>query len=237
MPMQCLKISWDRIVTEILRPQSIGTFSFGAAHLVLEDVVTTVLDIVVKAWPAVVTGGKVKSDSHEDDITDVLRWEMDAEKKRRRLVPQLRFEREAQSDLPDKSRRVGLIDVLVIYSFEQREYLAIECKRVADADSNLTKLYVTQGVTRFVTGKYSLGHPFGAMVGYVCAGRCEEVAGQIGTTLSGFDRQVTALAENCPWQAESRFGAIPNLFSTKHTQTDTTSEITLLHLFLAFVST
>src|SRR5438270_45901 len=105
---------------------------------------------MVKAWPFVVSRGKVSSRSGEDAITDVLRWEMDTEKKRRNPVPSLRFERETQSDLPDGSRDVGYIDVQVIYSFELSEYFAIECKRVADDDSELSRYYVTRGIVRFV---------------------------------------------------------------------------------------
>ena len=148
---------------ELIKPPSIGTFG-TTGGLVLEDIVSTILDITVKAWPAVLAGGKVRAESGEDDITDELRWQMDAEKKRRRPVPNLRFERESQSDLPDKSRDVGLIDVYVIYSFEQTEYFAIECKRVAQSDSDLSRYYVTDGVHRFVIGKCSLGHRFGVLV-------------------------------------------------------------------------
>jgi hypothetical protein len=224
-------------VDEFLPPQSVGNFGFDAARLVLEDVVTTVLDIVVKAWPSVLSGGKVTSGSDEDEVTDVLRWEMDTEKRRRNPVPQLRFEREPQSDLPDKSRDYGYIDVYVIYSFEQREYFAIECKRVADADRTLARRYVTQGVIdRFVAGKYSLEHPLAAMVGYVCTGQCGEVASQIGKALTNYDRQKTAMSAEWPWRQEERFGKMPHLFSSKHMRSGATSEIILLHLFLAFAT-
>jgi hypothetical protein len=222
-------------VDELIKPPSIGTFG-TTGGLVLEDIVSTILDITVKAWPAVLAGGKVRPESGEDDITDELRWQMDAEKKRRWPVPNLRFERESQSDLPDKSRDVVLIDVYVIYSFEQTEYFAIECKRVAQSDSDLSRYYVTDGVHRFVIGKYSLGHRFGAMVGYVCAGDCGDVASQIEQRLREFDRTVTALCEASLWRGERRFGHIPHLLSTMHTQTGIQNEITLLHLFLALAS-
>ena len=222
-------------MAEFSTSQSVGTFGRDAASLVLEDVVATVLNIVYHAWPHVVSGGKVGPGDEEDDITDVLRWEMDVEKLRRKPVPQLRFEREAQSDLPDKIRKHGYIDVYVIYSFEQREYLAIECKRVADSDRTLIWRYVTQGVIdRFVAGKYSLEHPLATMVGYVCDGESGEVAKQVGKSLCGYDRQKTAMSEDWLWSSEERFGKLPHLFSSKHTRSGTTSELTLLHLFVGF---
>ena len=226
---------WDRTVDEWLEPPSIGTFG-TAGGPILEDIIATILDITVKAWLAVVSGGKVDPQSGEDDITDELRWQMDAEKKRRRPVLNLRFEREVQSDLPDNSRDIGLIDVYVIYSFEQTEYFAIECKRVAEADSDLSRLYVTEGVHRFVMGKYSPGHPFGAMVGYVCAGKCGDVASQMEKRLTEFDRKVTAMSDKWLWRQEERFGQIPHLYSTRHRQTGIRNEITLLHLFLALAT-
>jgi hypothetical protein len=222
-------------VDELNKPPSVGTFG-TTGGLVLEDIVSTILDITIKAWPKVVSSGKVGPQSGEDDITDELRWQMDVEKKRRRPVPNLRFERESQSDLADKSRDVGLIDVYVIYSFEQTEYFAIECKRLAQSNSDLSRYYVTEGVRRFVVGKYSLGHHFGAMVGYVCAGECSEVASQLEKRLREFDRAVTALSEKSLWRKETRFGQIPHLFSTRHTQTDLQNEITLLHLVLDLTS-
>jgi hypothetical protein len=220
-------------VNELIKGSSVGSFG-TTGGLVLEDIITTILDITVKAWPGVIASGKVSAQSGEDEISDELRWQMDAEKRRRNPQPRLRFERETQSDLPDKGRSIGLIDVYVIYSFEQNEYFAIECKRLADADSALSRYYVTEGVNRFVIGKYSLGHPFGAMVGYVCAGDCATVAGQLEKRIVDFDRAVTAISTEWLWRREARFGALPNLYSTKHTQTGIQHEITLLHLFLGF---
>jgi len=222
-------------VDELLKPPSVGTFG-TAGGPILEDIIATILDITVKAWPAVVSGGKVGPQSGEEDITDEFRWRMDAEKKRRWPVPNLRFEREVQSDLPDSSRDIGLIDVYVIYSFEQTEYFAMECKRVAEADSDLSRLYVTEGVHRFVIGKYSLGHPFGSMVGYVCAGKCGDVASQMEKRLMEFNPKVTAMSAKWLWRQEERFGQIPHLYSTRHRQTGIRNEITLLHLFLALAT-
>ena len=161
---------------------------------------------------------------------------MDAEKKRRDPVPQLRFEREPQSDVPDKEFGLGEIDVYVIYSFELTEYLAMECKRLADSDSALSLAYVTEGITRFVSCKYSPGHPYGAMVGYVCTGNCSVVAPQLQKRVTGHDRKETAMSSEWSWRQEQRFGPVPNLFSTKHTQARLNNEITLLHLFLGFAN-
>lgn len=219
---------------EFLPTAPVGSFDREAASLLLEDVVATILDIVVKAWPHVVSGQKVGPSSREDDISDELRWQMDSEKKRRRPVPQLRFEREPQSDRPAKDRDVGYIDVYVIYSWEQEQYFAMECKRVTDADRKLARCYVSEGIVRFSGGKYSLRHPFGAIVGFVCSGQCADAANFIDQILSAWDRSETGLLGDPPWHRERRFAGTPDLFSTRHRQSGTQHDITLLHLFLGF---
>lgn len=68
------------------------------------------------------------------------------------------------------SNVVGRIDIILqfLHQFGDEEaYLAVECKRVASGDNPLNKKYVTQGVDRFVTGKYAQGHHWGMMLGYV----------------------------------------------------------------------
>ena len=220
---------------ELAKPQSIGGFG-TAGDQVLDDIVATILDITVKAWSRLVARGKVGPSHHEKQISDELRWQMDAEKKGRDPVPQLRFEREPQSDVPDREFGLGEIDVYVIYSFEQSEYFAMECKRLAAADSALSLAYVTDGVSRFVTCKYSHGHAYGAMVGYVCLGRSEEVSRQLQKRITEHDVNETALDLDWSWRREERFGAVPHLFSTKHRQARLDSEILLLHLLLDFAS-
>jgi hypothetical protein len=65
---------------------------------------------------------------------------------------------------------VGRIDIVLrfLHQFGDEEaYLGVECKRVAPGNSTLNGRYVTEGVARFVTGKYGAGHHVGIMLGYV----------------------------------------------------------------------
>lgn len=50
---------------------------------------------------------------------------------------------------------------------DEDAYLGVECKRVAPGDATLNRAYVADGVDRFATGQYGLGHPVGMMLGYV----------------------------------------------------------------------
>jgi hypothetical protein len=64
----------------------------------------------------------------------------------------------------------GRIDITFqfLHQFGDEEaYVGVECKRVANGVPDLNSRYVTQGVSRFATGKYGAGHPWGLMLGYV----------------------------------------------------------------------
>jgi hypothetical protein len=224
------------VVSDFKSPMSVGQMSSATAGLIIEDVVATVLDITVTAWPHLCQKKRVRPTDKEDDITDQLRWEMVEEKNRRDPPPQLRFERETQRDDPGKEYPRGLIDVHVIYSFVETDYFAMECKRINDRHDTPAKKYIENGVRRFSSGKYSPGHPYGAMIGYVTDGTLESVAKFVGGKVVGYDAKLTKLRANWGWQSELRFGPVPDLYSTRHGQVGARNIILLLHLFLAFSS-
>ena len=196
------------------------------------DVIATILDITIRAWPEVIASMKVDRRSHEKQITNELRWKMVDEKNRRTPPHNLRFAREEQSDLPDGSRKGGHIDISVGYSYVETEYFAIECKKVTDRDKKRAKYYIDEGVYRFVRGKYSLGHSHASMIGFVCGGTCADSARLIESMINSHNVADTHLTRE--WQREPDLCSSPDLYSTMHRQTETTHDITLLHLFLAF---
>ena len=207
-----------------------------AADQIVEDVVATVLDITVAAWPHLCKSERVSPSDEEPDITDQLRWEMVAEKARRDPPPQVRFERETQRDDPGKDYPTGLIDVYVIYSFDETDYFAMECKKVTDRHKKPADYYIQEGICRFSSGKYSPGHPYGAMIAFVTDGTAEAAAEFLGQKIVAFDKNATKIRTAWGWQAERRFGHFSNLYSTEHGQAGTPNTILLLHLFLAFSS-
>jgi hypothetical protein len=65
---------------------------------------------------------------------------------------------------------LGRIDILLrfLHQFgEEDAYLGVDCKLVAHGDMSLNRRYVTQGVSRFVTGQYAARHHWGMMLGDV----------------------------------------------------------------------
>lgn len=212
---------------------STGAMTETTANAAVAGFMATVLDIIVAAWPHV-CDDTLDGTSPEDDITNKLRWAMDAERLKRVPPPPLRFERETQRDDPAGKFATGLIDIYVIYSWDLAEYIALECKKVNDRQEVPARKYIEDGVCRFSTGKYSPNHPYGAMVGYVTEGTAESAAKFLGEKIVAFDTKATGLVIKWGWKAETRFGAIPNLHSTQHRQQKTKNTILLVHLFLAF---
>jgi hypothetical protein len=111
----------------------------------------------------------------------------------------------------------------------RRSGFGMECKRVNSTRSLLAQKYVDDGIMRFVTGKYSPGHDWAAMLGFVIDGSCNGCINMIRNHLTQ-KCQETCMEEG--WALDTRFGAIPNLYGTSHRQQGRSFLFRLLHLFL-----
>ena len=63
-------------------------------------------------------------------ISDVLRWKMVDAKNRLDPIPEMQFLREPQSDRAELDTPMGLIDIMVSYTWDESTYLTMECKRI-----------------------------------------------------------------------------------------------------------
>lgn len=195
----------------------------------LRDIIATVLDVTIISWSHLLAGKEVNAKSSEPDIAGRLGRAMIAEKNRRNLK-NFRIEEEVgtRSSL-NAPRTEGRIDIKIIYSFDEREYFGMECKRVSGKSRKLAKKYVDQGVMRFVTGKYSHGHEWGAMLGFVIDGN---YSGCISLICDHLNKTRKTNGMKDKWAAEKNLGSCQNLYRTYHRQNAHSSLLTLLHLFL-----
>jgi hypothetical protein len=80
-----------------------------------------------------------------------------------------RFEPEIPENYNSDKKPIGRVD-LKIYSIEtfktRKSYFIIECKRI-DGSSNLNNEYINEGVSRFITKKYSSSLKKNVMFGFV----------------------------------------------------------------------
>lgn len=81
-----------------------------------------------------------------------------------------------------------------VRSGEHDPHAILECKRVAEGDTDLAREYVVEGIDRFRTGKYGENHGRGFMVGYVLSGSPSGVVAGINAYLMRKSRAPEALA-------------------------------------------
>ncbi|MGI0493490.1 hypothetical protein ACN4EG_17040 [Alkalinema pantanalense CENA528] len=195
------------------------------------NIIATVLDITMVGWSYVISSGKVNISSTEPEIAGHLGREMTAEKNRRLgLKNQIRIEEEVGTrSSPTSDKPEGRIDIKIIYSFNEAEYFGIECKRVSSRDNSLAKKYVDEGIMRFVTGKYSPGHDWAAMVGFVIDGNSSDCINLIRNYLTQ-KCQETCMEKD--WALDTNFGTTQDIYRTSHRQQGRSFLFKLLHLFL-----
>lgn len=197
----------------------------------LRNIISTVLALAVRSWSNVLTRGEICESDTEIDIAGCLGREMITLKNQEfgRDAP-FRIDEESGTRSIDNPRKPdGRIDIKITYSFVETEYFGIECKRVNDKGNDLAKKYVSKGLIRFITGKYSPGHDWMAMIAFVVDGKPSQSIERICGFLAITGRRTHMKGE---WTQETRFGNHEHLYTTCHQQRGKESPITILHLFL-----
>lgn len=204
----------------------IGSPSFDLAT----EVIATILDLLQVGWSRVLARKVLTCKSLEPDIAGQLGREVLAEK-RRRGIQNLRIEEEVGTrSSPESPKPERRIDIKVIYSFDEDEYFGIECKRVSGRKSDgLARKYVQNGVLRFVSGKYSPGHQWAAMVGFVIDDKMPASVKLIAEEISA---RANELGLDGSWLAETQFCKPDHIYRTRHKQVGRPTLLTILHLFL-----
>lgn len=191
------------------------------------------LRILNDAWPATAADSRVSKTTDEDSISDVLRWKMVDAKNHLDPVPEMQFLREPQSDRAELDTPLGLIDIMVSYTWDESTYLTMECKRITSKENSLALRYVRNGINRFASGKYSLGHAFGIVVGYVICGNPGGCIDRVSKTLASEPESETGYDSDFGWQADKELVEGCELFKTRHLQQAHQNTIELVHCFLA----
>ncbi len=122
----------------------------------------------------------------EVPLTRMVRKDMKRVKKERGITGlQVGGEYEVDDMEADGPELLGRIDVTVQFAHQfgdEEAVIAVEAKRVGGGQTTLNRAYVRDGVHRFVTGKYSAGHPWGFMLGYVI----QPTAAQVVVAISDY---------------------------------------------------
>lgn len=170
------------------------------------DEIATVVDLLCLG--AHEARAKLHSGMLEVPITILIRKAIRRIKRNQRLTNlQLVGEYELLDIETTDATLLGRIDIMVqfLHQFGYEDaYIGVECKRVAAGEAVLNQRYVTQGVQRFSAGRYSAGHHWGMMLGYVLKLPVEDLTSAIDkhlrahfgneATLNGFPVHSQALA-------------------------------------------
>jgi hypothetical protein len=133
-----------------------------------EALIPRILDLVWETWRIF---EKPTPDEREVPITRRFKRDLRQAKNYRRLP--VRIEREPAEDDPATGEELGRIDLKFCPAESALEevYFAFECKRlyalVNGASRALTSEYISEGMSRFITGQYAVKMHHGGMIGYV----------------------------------------------------------------------
>ena len=168
-----------------------GTPAFALS----DDQIATVLDLICRG--AHVARLDVTPGMLEVPTTSVVRKGMKRVKKVLGLTNlQIQGEHELDNMGTNDPSILGRIDIVLqfLHQFGREDaYVAVECKRVRPGDATLNGRYVSQGVDRFVTGKYAAGHEWGFMLGYILALPTQDVIDYIDWRIRKVYGEVAAL--------------------------------------------
>ncbi|TAE55059.1 MAG: hypothetical protein EAZ87_20955 [Nostocales cyanobacterium] len=200
-----------------------------AAVFLPKDIIAAVFDITITAWSKVISNKEINISSTEPVIAGYLGRAMTKEKNSRpKLKDKIRIEEEVGTrSFSNSPKPEGRIDIKIIYSFHENEYFGIECKRVTSKNKKLAEKYINDGVMRFVNGKYSPGHDYAAMLGFVIDGNIHKCINLIRYYLE--NTKEICLKEN--WTEEESFGTKHDIYRTRHLQNEQ-NLMSILHLFL-----
>lgn len=134
-----------------------------------ERLIPEILSLVVRTWDQL-----PRPDLSEGEVSLTRRFRARLRQdKDARLLP-LRIERESVEDTLEAGEELGRIDLRFSHGFRENVYFAFECKRLNLVDSSRRQSkageYVSNGLMRFIDGRYGRGLDSGGMIGYVMDG-------------------------------------------------------------------
>lgn len=215
----------------MVAPSRSGRLNLKIRGKAQRGIVILALRILHDAWPATAADARVTRTTDEDSISNVLRWKMVEAKKRLDPVPEMEFIREPQSDRAELDTPLGLIDIMVSYTWDESTYLTMECKRITSTENSLALKYVRNGINRFASGKYSPGHAFGIVVGYVICGNPAGCVDRVSRTVAKEPVAETGFDSEFGWVADNDFCKGQSLYRTRHVQSAHKNVIELIHSF------
>ncbi|MEL7499561.1 MAG: hypothetical protein AAFN77_18300 [Planctomycetota bacterium] len=197
----------------------------------LESLVPDIVSLILDAW---VTMPTIEPDAKEDPVSEELCRKLRAMRTLSELPLQVQTQLVELESAGDADQ--GRIDIVFVPLVpDEAIYFALECKRinVLQANGKVRRYfaeYVTQGLTRFVTGQYSYAVRHGGMLAFVLDGDLESATEGILNNILA-NREILGM-DRTEIQ-NSRFAPDdPRLRETIHARTVAAGNVLVQHFFM-----
>ncbi len=205
----------------------------GCAFIDLGPELAAILMATIHAgWEIASTRSEVGPEADEVPMTECLRDGMRQVVNSEGFDPNLLMivgpgaESRSRPDLttPDGRLDIGIY-FAAVFRAEHDPHVVVECKRIAGDDAHLVREYISEGIDRFSSDKYSSNHSFGCMVGYVIRGSAQAAVDRINRRLASGDRRSECLATDT-----GSLSVVGDCWSSQHARK--TLPIQLSHMML-----
>jgi hypothetical protein len=206
----------------------------------IPDVVQYV--IVTWQWLQVTYADAVTFDHDEPTLTENLCEALNDPDRRFHSRMDCDFQvetRELRRNADGTTSYVARADIRVILGVPGTPHLVLEFKKL-DGSTDARRLYCFDGLSRFVEGKYAIGHSHGIMCGFVCL----DVAGEAVALAAYITDKERAGRLACISDAKGNAVRMPSAvdpvgasFDTCHARSSPEAPIVILHILVPCVQT
>ncbi len=194
------------------------------------EIEKAVLQLVVDGFERWKIGGFTSYGNHEDHYTIRLVACMRQIRRERNMALVPRFQGvEPSGEMLEGHQdpaHAPRIDIVVSWDvFADDAFLSIECKRLAADD--LARLYVVEGIARFVQGYYGAKEKSGAMVGYIIGGTLGDLLKRVNSHIE----RAHTMGPSHTLKVTDPIGWLNSVFASDHQRGSPFQPIRLTHLF------
>ena len=211
--------------------------AIGTSHIPLRIAfVKAALHLIVAGASTLRAKKVITSTMSENNITYHLEHEMDGAQRdgiARALRFGVRVDTKAVDDNPEVRGEIDIKFWSSGFPYRHDYYLAVEAKKLRGSGDSLADKYVTGGVADFVSAKYSRGHDYGIMLGYVVVPPLTIALAKVMQAMAS--RRAETREEQGLYPDASLIDH-PHTHLSEHLQQGNDAPIRLVHLFLDFTS-
>ena len=208
------------------QPDYVGSPSFSIPSGYLK----IALNLLISGTKRIKRKYSFSSNTHENPITKKLVAEMHAEQDETEHRIRVDIFPGMLSD-PDE---LSELDIRFTWDdYRPNSYLAVEAKRLRGMGATLAGPYVEEGVMDFIGGKYSRGHNYGIMLGYVLSKPIDKA---ISAVRGALQKRKGTTNEMSSFEVDGLI-KYPLTYKSVHAQkNEEMAEIIIFHVFVDLAS-